>query len=512
MEQFSSARDTNRHSNDNRCLLDSLGRLDTRSRGAGVLGQRHVLPSLQLPRTIGHVARSDFLTRIPTKQNSSNLLRQYNNSGLHQSYGRQYQRTGHGNSSNTPASYQYEFKDCGILHIRSKKLASRPIKPIEVDVRMEITPELVSSNRHLLGTTQHRQINVHDERKDTKLQQFILGSAHKRSERVISEGLVILEQLCKCSIQLTSQSPGHKRTTTDSRHHHSYYMASSNMVRKDKSTPNRQSNSSTKFNENTALNRSRRGTAKKQGMASVRLESLWKTCLRCLGWSKRASTQSTLSLTQSTLKTYNSSVNKYVEFCHSKDLDFSDKHNTNVIAYLLCHILDRSDRPESVVKMCSAALTFMFEALGKCSPVHNPDIKRLITRIIKSGTLIPMKRSQPMPTNSFVELFHSWGKNEEMTIKQLRMKTFTLLALVCMTRPSDLALKGVNLSSRDISVHNIVLSLDNIQFMVDNYLTIFFFGIKNDTSRSGFEVNITPNADAFVMDPVSCLRTKFLHR
>ena len=183
-----------------------------------------------------------------------------------------------------------------------------------------------------------------------------------------------------------------------------------------------------------------------------------------------------------------------------KTWTFSDEHNTNIIADFLCHISDKSYRPESVVKMCSAALTFMFEALGKCSLVHNPDIKRLITGIINSGILIPMKRSQPMPTNSFVELFHSWGKNDELTIKQLRMKTVTLLALVCMTRPSDLAPKGVNLNSRDLLVHNIVLSLNNIQFMADNFLTIFFFGIKNDTSRSGFEVNIPPNEDDIVMD------------
>ena len=43
--------------------------------------------------------------------------------------------------------------------------------------------------------------------------------------------------------------------------------------------------------------------------------------------------------------------------------------------------------------------------------------------------------------------------------------------------------------------------------MVDNSLTMFFFGINNDTSRSGFEVNIPLNADDIIMDPVSCLRT-----
>ena len=155
--------------------------------------------------------------------------------------------------------------------------------------------------------------------------------------------------------------------------------------------------------------------------------------------------------------------------------------------------------------MCSAALACMFEALGKYSPAHNSDIKRLIAGIVKSGIVSPMKCSKPMPTNSFVNLFHSWGKNEELTIKQLCMKTVTLLALVCMTRPSDLAPKGINLDTLNLSVHNIVLSLDNIQFMADNSLTIFFFRIKNDTSRSGFEVNILPNLDDIIMDLVLCL-------
>ena len=86
------------------------------------------------------------------------------------------------------------------------------------------------------------------------------------------------------------------------------------------------------------------------------------------------------------------------------------------------------------------------------------------------------------------------------------MKTVILLALVCMMRPSDLSPKGVNLDTRDLSVHNIVLSMDNIQFMANNSLTISFFGITNDTSCSGFEVNFPPNLDDIIGDPVSCLR------
>ena len=42
--------------------------------------------------------------------------------------------------------------------------------------------------------------------------------------------------------------------------------------------------------------------------------------------------------------------------------------------------------------------------------------------------------------------------------------------------------------------------------MPDSSLTIYFFGIKNDRSRSGFEVNIPANANVVVMNPLSCLR------
>ena len=226
------------------------------------------------------------------------------------------------------------------------------------------------------------------------------------------------------------------------------------------------------------------GTFEKQRMASIRVMDMWRTRLRCLGWSKRASTQSSFSLAQSTLRTYNGYINKYISFCQSISKDFSDNSSTSVMAEFLCYMADHSDRPESMIKTCSAAVNYLFDALGKNSPVRNLDVQRLISGIIKSGTVLPMKHSQPMPIGPFIKLFHLWGTNEDIPLKNLRMKTVTLIALTCMTRPSDLAPKGIHLYPKDLSIHNIILSLDNIQFMPDNSLTIHFFGIKNDTSRS----------------------------
>ena len=48
-----------------------------------------------------------------------------------------------------------------------------------------------------------------------------------------------------------------------------------------------------------------------------------------------------------------------------------------------------------------------------------------------------------MPIQPFINLFATFGDNDTMTLRCLQMKSLTLVALTCMTRPSDLALKGL---------------------------------------------------------------------
>lgn len=72
-----------------------------------------------------------------------------------------------------------------------------------------------------------------------------------------------------------------------------------------------------------------------------------------------------------------------------------------------------------------------------------------------------------MPIQPFVGLFESFGDNNTTTITQLRMKPMTLLAFSCMTRPSGIALKGVKMSSLDLPISSIVLSLDKVEFLPD---------------------------------------------
>lgn len=239
-------------------------------------------------------------------------------------------------------------------------------------------------------------------------------------------------------------------------------------------------------------------------MAGLRLETLWSTRLRVLGWSPRASLQTVHSLANTTLHSYSTYIEKYVEFCKMHNIEFDCDNHFSVLADFLCNIADNSDRPESILRVVSAAISALFEALGKTSPMVNSDIRRLISGLVKTQTTKPMSRTKPMPMQPFIELFTKWGNNDQLSIKNLRLKAITLLALTCMTRPSDLAPRGKTFDKDENTFTNIILSTNNLNFMEDGSLTIRFFGIKNDTSRSGFEVNIPPNSN-LTMDPVSCL-------
>ena len=86
------------------------------------------------------------------------------------------------------------------------------------------------------------------------------------------------------------------------------------------------------------------------------------------------------------------------------------------------------------------------------------------------------------------------------------MKAITLLALVTMTRPSDIAPKGKVYNPTTKSMEPVVMSRDDVVFNNDGSMTITFWAIKNDTNRQGFEVNIPPSSESTI-DPVECLKT-----
>lgn len=197
---------------------------------------------------------------------------------------------------------------------------------------------------------------------------------------------------------------------------------------------------------------------------------------------------------------------KFRNFCEENKIVFPpETDNSRVFSDFLCSVADESERPESLLKMCSAAITCLYNGLDQCSPMDNSDIKRLLSGLVKSSTKRPAKRTEIMPVKPFIDYFLSQSDNENLTLKLLRLKTITLLALSFMTRPSDLAPRAEMFDSSDNTVYPCFLSRDNVRFHEDNSVTITFFGVKNDTARTGFEVRIPPS-EVSKTDPCCTLK------
>lgn len=116
-----------------------------------------------------------------------------------------------------------------------------------------------------------------------------------------------------------------------------------------------------------------------------------------------------------------------------------------------------------------------------------------------------MNRSRVMDVSAFTRMFRSWPDNDDLSLKQLRMKTITLLAIVLMLRPSDVAPKATSFDLETGVASRFIMSTDHVMFRSDGGATVCFFGVKNDAQRTGFEVSLPPCSDALV-DPVGALR------
>jgi hypothetical protein len=207
-------------------------------------------------------------------------------------------------------------------------------------------------------------------------------------------------------------------------------------------------------------------------------------------------------LANSTLSLYNRELNKIRLFCAEYNVGFPP--SDDVFAKYLLQLVSHSSRPESILKSTMAAIGHVCEALGVTSPV-NDQIRRLVRALIKSSTSRPLSRTKIMPIAPFYDLFMSWLVNEKLTIQKLRQKAITLLALAVMARPSDLAPLGRIFDPDASTCSRIMLTTDQLTFNPDGSLTMVFFGIKNDSHRTGFEIRI-PAATNALVDPVRCLK------
>ncbi len=185
----------------------------------------------------------------------------------------------------------------------------------------------------------------------------------------------------------------------------------------------------------------------------------------------------------------------FYEFCVENQYTMPNDlcKGSAIVAEFMCFKAEKSERPESMLTSILAALA-AFNSGPLPKYLHN-----LKQALIKECTKRPKGRTPVMTVKPFVDMFEQWGENSSLTLKQLRQKCMTLMALCIMCRPSDL-----------------ILHRDKIMFNVDGTVTFMFFGIKNDTDRKGFEVRLQPARNK-KCDPVECLneyinRTEHLTR
>ena len=156
---------------------------------------------------------------------------------------------------------------------------------------------------------------------------------------------------------------------------------------------------------------------------------------------------------------------------------------TGLLAEFLCNTSDESNRPSSVLHSTVAALGHVYMALNIEDITRDNNIRRLITALIKSGTVLPRKRSIVMPTQVFSSLFLSWGQNDQLSIKFLRLKAITLLALAFMLRPSDVAPNATFYNQHSETEQKLSFTTDIVTFLPGN----------NGIKLSLFESKMIPN-------------------
>lgn len=207
---------------------------------------------------------------------------------------------------------------------------------------------------------------------------------------------------------------------------------------------------------------------------------------------------------KSTLSSYNSVLNKCRQYCVQNNHRFPPSE-TKIIAGFLCDVANKSRRPKSILGTACAALSMMYKALGLYNYMKDTNVMLLVDSLVKSGTESPLVYSKVMPISNFHDLFNGWKNNEELNVRDVRLKCITLLALSAMLRPSDIAPKAQTYDCLKKCSKQVVFSTDNIEFQEDGSVKIKLFGIKNDSQRTGFEI-VLPPAKISKLDPVSTLK------
>ena len=238
-------------------------------------------------------------------------------------------------------------------------------------------------------------------------------------------------------------------------------------------------------------------------MALTCLESVWQERLTREGWQPGDVTQFMFAWSPTTLNSYNRSLQALSAFCDKRGTPFPPTQPA-ILANFLSHLAARSERPRSTINTAVAAVSNLFQALGT-SQTSSAELRIFASKsLVKAQTTKPMVKSKVLPIAPFRELFLTWPDDSELTVRQLRLKCITLLALALMLRPSDIAPHARIFDNETGFSKPVIFSTDNITFCEDGSALVTLTGIKNDTTRDGFQVCLRPTTPD-KLNPVSVL-------
>lgn len=240
-------------------------------------------------------------------------------------------------------------------------------------------------------------------------------------------------------------------------------------------------------------------------MENIRLEDIWCERLRVQGWNSDALVRFPFAWAPGTLSSYNRAIHKLQDYCVATGQEFPPRSEATVVGFL-CDLTCQLTRPKSAINTACSAIANLCKAFGIKNILESEDLKLFANKsLVKATCTEPMRKSKVMPIAPFIALFVSWPDDYRLSIKDLRLKVLTLLALALMLRPSDVAPHGHFFNDTTQKPEALIFSTDNVMFQEDGSAKVRFFGIKNDTDRSGFDVTLPP-AQPEKIDPVIVLK------
>ena len=232
------------------------------------------------------------------------------------------------------------------------------------------------------------------------LQQFTSRPVDRRGGCTTPKQLGIRKQFCQPSFKSFKQNPQSYRGNRIQCNNNRTHVACPTMVPK---TSPYGCASTTEIPKNqthlpsTTINKTR--TNEECKVAHACLESEWKKHLLSLSWSNESISVYANYLAKSSRDPYNLYLTQFKEFCiDSYDSPFPparDRLNPK-IADFLCMKGSESERPESVLRTSSSALSNYFVTIGYSNPITF-EIPNLIKALIKCETKQPAGRTKVMP-------------------------------------------------------------------------------------------------------------------